>query len=74
MRKRNIPPALPVVDPKIAQQAQRIVFEPKARKIYDCRVCGDPTASDESEGLCWVCRRLKISAWREIETQLPMSE
>jgi hypothetical protein len=24
--------------------------------------------------LCWVCRRLKISAWREIEQQVPLSE
>ena len=74
MRKRNSPPVSDVVDPKIAEQAQRIVFEPKTRKTYECRVCGDPTASDESEGLCWVCRRLKISAWREIESQLPLSE
>ena len=26
------------------------------------------------EPLCWVCRRLKISAWREIEQQMPMQE
>ena len=74
MRKRTTQPAAPIVDPKIAEEAQRIVFEPKARKTYECRVCSDPTASDESEGLCWVCRRLKISAWREIESQMPMSE
>lgn len=74
MRKRNSTPLAPIVDPKIAAEAQRIVFEPKARKTYECRVCEDPTASDESEGLCWVCRRLKISAWREIESQIPLSE
>jgi rubrerythrin len=74
MKKRNSTPEPDVVDPKIAAQAKRIVFEPKARKTYECRVCGDPTATDESEGLCWVCRRLKISAWREIESQLPLSE
>jgi hypothetical protein len=24
--------------------------------------------------LCWVCRRLKISAWREIEQSMPIQE
>ncbi len=74
MRKRNSTPASDVVDPEIAEEAKRIVFEPQKRKTYACRVCSDPTATDESEGLCWVCRRLKISAWREIESQVPLSE
>jgi hypothetical protein len=32
-----------------------------------CRVCGSPGASKRNEMLCWVCRRLKISAWKDIE-------
>ncbi len=32
-----------------------------------CRVCGSPGASKAQDMLCWVCRRLKISAWRDIE-------
>jgi hypothetical protein len=27
-----------------------------------------------AEPLCWVCRRLKISAWREIDQQMPAQE
>jgi hypothetical protein len=32
-----------------------------------CRVCGSHGASKRFEMLCWVCRRLKISAWRDVE-------
>jgi Zn finger protein HypA/HybF involved in hydrogenase expression len=64
----------PFVDPELIASAKRTVFEPKPKKTFQCRVCNDPGASDESEGLCWVCRRLKISAWREVEVQLPMAE
>lgn len=34
-----------------------------------CTVCGDPQAPNSGEGLCWVCRRLKISAWRDSDLQ-----
>jgi len=73
VKKRNAPET-PVVDAQIVESAKRIVFEPKRRKTFDCRVCGESGASEESEGLCWVCRRLKISAWREVEMQLPVNE
>ena len=36
-----------------------------------CSVCGDPQAPNSGEGLCWVCRRLKISAWRDSDLQQP---
>jgi hypothetical protein len=39
-----------------------------------CSVCGAETADGSDEPLCWVCRRLKISAWRDIEHQMPMQE
>ena len=32
-----------------------------------CRVCGSPGASKKNDMLCWVCRRLKISAWKDVE-------
>ena len=34
-----------------------------------CTVCGEQQAPNSSEGLCWVCRRLKISAWRDSDLQ-----
>ena len=70
--KKRTPPVDPA--PKALPPTSSQAFRPAARKTYKCRVCGDKGASDESEGLCWVCRRLKISAWKEIETQLPAGE
>ena len=64
----------PVVPPEILETARNSVFETKPKKTYRCRVCGADGATEQSELLCWVCRRLKISAWREIEQQAPMSE
>jgi hypothetical protein len=37
-------------------------------------VCGDQSSVDATEQLCWVCRRLKISAWRDADHQLPAQE
>ena len=65
-RSRSVNEEL-VVDPKLLQSAQDIVFEPKPLKTFACQVCGSEGATTQSEGLCWVCRRLKISAWREVE-------
>ena len=52
--------------------------KPQARKTAardaKCVVCGDPVAPFSAEALCWVCRRLKISAWRESDNQAPMQD
>jgi len=65
---------LPAVDPAILESAKQTLFEPKPQKTFQCRVCGSAGATEQSESLCWVCRRLKISAWRDIEQQMPMAE
>jgi hypothetical protein len=39
-----------------------------------CSVCGEECAPNSTEGLCWVCRRLKLSAWRDSDTQMPVQE
>jgi len=64
----------PVVPPELLETAKNATVEPKPKKNHRCRVCGAEGATEQSEMLCWVCRRLKISAWREIEQQMPMSE
>ncbi|MBI3695622.1 MAG: hypothetical protein HY238_12385 [Acidobacteria bacterium] len=77
MRKRanlKVNTQQPVVPPEFLETARNSVFETKAKKTYRCRVCGADGATEQSEMLCWVCRRLKISAWREIEQQVPLSE
>ena len=46
----------------------------KAPKPGKCVICGGVAAPFSSEDLCWVCRRLKISAWRESENQPAIQE
>jgi len=46
----------------------------RAKKARPCVVCGADVAQLSTEQLCWVCRRLKISAWRENDNQAPMNE
>jgi hypothetical protein len=75
VRKKASPaPETRVIDPAVLESAHKTVFQPKPLQTFACRVCGSDGATDQSDGLCWVCRRLKISAWREIEQQLPLSE
>lgn len=62
--------------PRSTRQA-RPKAEPAARperRRNACVVCGAEVAPFSSENLCWVCRRLKISAWREIDSQAMMQE
>ena len=39
----------------------------EASRSLRCRVCGNPGASKRYDVLCWVCRHLKISAWKDVE-------
>jgi hypothetical protein len=78
--KRKLPakPASPkqesVVPPQLLEGAKRSLSADRARIAAKCVVCGSETASSSSEPLCWVCRRLKISAWRDVEQQMPAQE
>jgi hypothetical protein len=73
--KRKIPPkSEPVIAPEILEQAKRALITDNLRKPGKCSVCGGETSLGTGEPLCWVCRRLKISAWRDIEQQLPAQE
>ena len=73
--KRKMPPkSEPVIAPEILEQAKRSVMVDKLKKPVKCSVCGAETSGGPGEPLCWVCRRLKISAWRDIEQQMPAQE
>ena len=50
------------------------VVEEKSKRPAKCIVCASETSPNSQEGLCWVCRRLKISAWRDSDTQMPSAE
>lgn len=40
------------------------VFPSEPVSDFPCRVCSAPGATASSDGLCWICRRLKVSAWQ----------
>jgi len=63
-----------VVPPEILEQAKQAISTDRLKKTAKCTVCGAETPNAGAEPLCWVCRRLKISAWREIEQQMPIQE
>jgi hypothetical protein len=62
------------VPPELLELAKRAVSADRLKKAAKCSVCNAETMSAGDEPLCWVCRRLKISAWREIEQQVPIQE
>ena len=75
MRRKTQPKPEPVVPAEILEQAKRSISPDRLKKAARCSVCGAETAvAVAGETLCWVCRRLKVSAWREIEQQMPVQE
>lgn len=64
----------PVIAPEILEGARRALSTDRSKPAAKCTVCGAETAPGSSEQLCWVCRRLKISAWRDVEQQMPAQE
>jgi len=74
MKRKAQPKTEPVVPAELLEQAKRSISEDRIKKITKCSVCGTETPNLSPEPLCWVCRRLKVSAWREIEQQMPAQE
>ncbi len=62
------------IDPTFFDPALFSLVEEKSKVVSKCSVCGGETTADSPELLCWVCRRLKISAWRDSEQQMPAQE
>ncbi len=74
MRRKAQPKSEPVVPAEILEEAKRSLATDKIKKGEKCVVCGAETSPGATEPLCWVCRRLKVSAWRDIEQQMPAQE
>ena len=78
MKKKPI--AEPIISPEILAMARKSVESEKRVPAPRCAVCGaastQPTGpqSGTDEVLCWVCRRLKISAWRDSDQQIAAQE
>jgi hypothetical protein len=78
MKKKPI--VEPIIAPEILRLAQKAAEPERGPVPKKCAVCGTlctpltgPQGAAE-EDLCWVCRRLKISAWRESDQQLSAQE
>jgi len=73
MKRKSTPATSPA--PKVtAEQPKGDSITEKTRRATKCTVCGEEVAPNSVEGLCWVCRRLKISAWRDADPQVSASE
>ena len=68
------PAEVPAVPPVLMEQARRAIQSDRPPRMTKCSVCGDACAPNASEDLCWVCRRLKLSAWRDTDSQMPAQE
>jgi len=78
-RKRPQPPlatplAESIVPEVLLEQARLAIESDRFKKPRRCTVCASECAPNSNEGLCWVCRRLKLSAWRDSDTQVPAQE
>ena len=74
MRRKPLPKPEPVIAAEILEQAKRSISSDGLKKAVKCSVCGGESSGPGDEPLCWVCRRLKFSAWHEIEQQMPAQE
>jgi len=76
MKRKSLPPIeTPVIDAEILQKAKAALRAEIPLPIRKCEVCQSETvAPNSTENLCWVCRRLKISAWKESEQQISVQE
>ncbi len=74
-KKRTVAPE-PVIPSEILEKAKKSAHPDRlpASKSNRCSVCGAECPPAPEEPLCWVCRRLKISAWHEAEQQMPAQE
>ena len=64
----------PVISKEILEQAKLAIHSDRPASVNKCTVCGSDAAPTSTENLCWVCRRLKISAWRDMDQQMSASE
>ncbi|MBV9761374.1 MAG: hypothetical protein JO340_12480 [Acidobacteriaceae bacterium] len=76
MKKK--PVAEPIIAPQILEMAKNSVQGVRPAAHKHCAVCGasctPPNGPNPPEDLCWVCRRLKISAWRDSDQQASAQE
>jgi hypothetical protein len=62
------------IPPALLEEARRALQADRVARSVKCAVCGEACAPNSVEELCWVCRRLKLSAWRDSDSQMPAQE
>jgi len=76
MKKKAI--AEPIISPEIIEMAKKSVETGRPPAPKRCAVCNSVctplTSPQATDDLCWVCRRLKISAWRDSDQQISAQE
>jgi hypothetical protein len=70
MKRKSLPAPEPVIDQKLLEEAKKAIILDQMKRLEKCTVCGAACAPNSTEALCWVCRRLKISAWRDSDQQI----
>jgi Zn finger protein HypA/HybF involved in hydrogenase expression len=76
-RKRPLVPSAQetqIIPEALIAEAKRAIELDRIKVSARCVVCGGECAPNSTEGLCWVCRRLKLSAWRDSDSQIPAQE
>lgn len=63
-----------VIDEEILRVARLALQSDRSPLLTKCVICGGEAAPTSTEDLCWVCRRLKISAWRDSDQQMTAQE
>jgi hypothetical protein len=63
-----------VIDEEILRKAKLALQSERPITTSKCVICGSEAAPTSTENLCWVCRRLKISAWRDSDQQMTAQE
>ena len=74
MRRKPVQKPEPVIAPEIIERAKRSISIDGLKTVVKCSVCGAESSGGGDEALCWVCRRLKVSAWQEIDQPMPAQE
>jgi hypothetical protein len=79
MKKRNQPISEPIVPEQLLDMARKSVETDRpVHAAKRCAVCESTytpmSGPQQQEDLCWVCRRLKISAWRDSDQQAAVQE
>ncbi len=74
MKRKSVPAEPVVIDQQILEKAKQALKAEQVGPVRRCVICDADSAPNSTEQLCWVCRRLKISAWRESEQQISVQE